>query len=141
MSFPFFLNNYGLSGFRSPARPPAFVGEPWGWLLSSVILAWGQGADHGHVMRFAALSREVVRVGHGPVLVPEDLKHAEVPLSTQGLTVLQAPLWLGNVNGLRPPASFAETHAAHGLSEPIAARHVGDKTWVNARAERLSSLR
>ena len=81
-------------------------------------MAWGQGADHGHVMRFAALSRELVRVGHGPVLVPEDLKHAEAPLSTQGLTVLQAPLWLGNVNGLRPSASFAETLLRMGFLNP-----------------------
>jgi UDP:flavonoid glycosyltransferase YjiC (YdhE family) len=88
--------------------------------MSKVMLAWELGADYGHVMRFATLARELTRRGHEPVLVLKDLTHAEALLTDQGLTVLQAPVWLGNVTGLAQPASFAETLLRLGFLHPNA---------------------
>ena len=86
--------------------------------MLKVLLAWELGADYGHVMRFATLARELVQRGHEPVLVLKDLTHAEALLGSQRLTVLQAPLWLGDVSGLPPPASFAETLLRLGFLHP-----------------------
>lgn len=88
--------------------------------MSKVLLAWELGADYGHVMRFATLARELVRRGHEPVLVLKDLTHAQALLGDQGLTVLQAPVWLGDVSGLPQPASFAETLLRLGFLHPNA---------------------
>lgn len=88
--------------------------------MSKVLLAWELGADYGHVMRFSTLARELTRRGHEPVLVLKDLTHAETLLGDQRLTVLQAPVWLGNVSGLAQPASFAETLLRLGFLHPNA---------------------
>ena len=88
--------------------------------MSKILLAWEHGADYGHVMRLATLARELVRRGHEPVLVLKDLAHAEPLLAGQGLTVLQAPLWLGDVSGLPQPASYAETLLHLGFLHPQA---------------------
>ncbi len=88
--------------------------------MSKVLLAWELGADYGHVMRFATLARELVRRGHEPVLVLKDLTHAEALPGDQGLTMLQAPVWLGDVTGLVQPASFAETLLRLGFLHPSA---------------------
>jgi UDP:flavonoid glycosyltransferase YjiC (YdhE family) len=88
--------------------------------MPKVLLAWELGADYGHVMRFSTLARELVQRGHEPVLVLKDLSHAEALLGGQGLTVLQAPVWMGDVAGLPPPASFAETLLRLGFLHPAA---------------------
>jgi UDP:flavonoid glycosyltransferase YjiC (YdhE family) len=88
--------------------------------MSKVMLAWELGAGYGHVMRFSTLSRELLRRGHEPVLVLKDLAHAETLWAGQGLTVLQAPVWLGDVSGLPQPASFAETLLRLGFLHPMA---------------------
>lgn len=88
--------------------------------MTKVLLAWELGADYGHVMRFATLARAFGRRGHEPVLVLKDLTHAEALLGDQALTVLQAPLWLGDVSGLPPAASFAETLLRLGFLHPDA---------------------
>ena len=88
--------------------------------MSRVLLAWELGAEYGHVMRFATLARELVRRGHEPLLVLKDLTHAEALLGDLGLTVLQAPVWLGDVSGLPQPASYAETLLHLGFLHPAA---------------------
>ena len=102
-------------------------------------MAWERGADYGHVMRFATLGRELVRRGHEPVLVLKDLTYAEALLAGQGLTVLQAPLWLGSVSGLPPPASFAETLLRLGFLHPMALTGVC-RAWLSLVALFQSDL-
>ena len=94
------------------------------------MLAWELGADYGHVMRFSTLALELVRRGHEPVLVLKDLTHAEALLGEQRLTVLQAPVWLGNVSGLVQPASFAETLLRMGFLHPSALTGVC-RAWLS----------
>lgn len=101
--------------------------------MSRILLAWERGADYGHVMRFATLSRELARRGHEPVLVLNDLTHAEALLGDQGLLVLQAPLWQGNVSGLPQPASFAETLLRLGFLHPSALTSMC-RAWLSLMA-------
>lgn len=86
------------------------------------------GADYGHVIRLATLARELARRGHEPTLALRDLTHADALLGHEPFTVLQAPLWLGDVTGLVQPASFAETLLRVGFLHPQALTGVA-RAW------------
>ena len=88
--------------------------------MSRVLLAWEVGADYGHVMRLATLGRELARRGHTPVFVLRDLTHVQALLGDTPFTVLQAPVFLGNVSGLPPPLGPAETLLRIGFLHPQA---------------------
>jgi len=79
-------------------------------------------------MRLATLARELARRGHEPKLALRDLTHAEALLGHEPFTVLQAPLWLGDVTGLVQPASFAETLLRVGFLHPQALTGVA-RAW------------
>ncbi len=96
--------------------------------MPKILLAWEQGADYGHVMRLVTLARELAQRGHEPVLALRDLRHVEALLGAETFTVLQAPLWLGDVSGLPPPASFAETLLHLGFLHPRALMGVA-RAW------------
>lgn len=88
--------------------------------MSRILLAWEIGADYGHVMRYATLAHELARRGHEPVFALRDLGHVETVLGDTPFTVLQAPVWQGDVSGLPPPAGFAETLLRIGFLHPHA---------------------
>jgi UDP:flavonoid glycosyltransferase YjiC (YdhE family) len=88
--------------------------------MSRILLAWEVGAAYGHLMRFAVLARELARRGHEPVFALRDLGHADVLLRDDPFRVFQAPVWLGAVSGLPPPAGLAETLLRMGFLHPQA---------------------
>ena len=88
--------------------------------MARILLAWELGGAYGHVMRFATLARELARRGHEPVFALKDLAHVETALGSAPYTVLQAPVWLGEVSGLPPPLGFAETTLRLGFLHPKA---------------------
>ncbi len=88
--------------------------------MSRVLLAWEVGADYGHLMRLALLGRELARRGHEPVFALRDLTHVQTLLGGDPFTVLQAPVFLGNVSGLPPPLGPAETLLRVGFLHPQA---------------------
>ena len=88
--------------------------------MARILLAWEIGADYGHLMRYATLARELARRGHEPVFVLKDLTHVQTVLGDDSFRVLPAPVWNGDVSGLPPPASFAETLLHIGFLHPKA---------------------
>ena len=77
--------------------------------MSRIVLAWELGGDYGHLYRFLVLARELRARGHEPVMVLRDLALTERVLGPGSFPVYQAPVWLGSVSGLPPPAGFVET--------------------------------
>lgn len=88
--------------------------------MARVLFVWEVGADYGHVVRLAALGRELARRGHAPVFALRDLGHVQTLLGDTDFTVLQAPVWMGQVSGLPPPLGPAETLLRIGFLHPQA---------------------
>ena len=85
--------------------------------MSRIVLAWELGNNLGHVAGFLPLGQELRRRGHQLILILQNLSQvSSLPLSS-GLSLLQAPLWQGNVPA-SPPANYAEILLHYGFLEP-----------------------
>jgi UDP:flavonoid glycosyltransferase YjiC (YdhE family) len=74
-----------------------------------VLYAWEIGEDLGHVSQFLPLALELRRRGHDVVTALRELPRAEGIIGRHGITMLQAPIWQGELlDPPRPPVSYAE---------------------------------
>jgi UDP:flavonoid glycosyltransferase YjiC (YdhE family) len=96
--------------------------------VSRIVFAWELGANYGYISQFLPFARELKARGHEVVLVVKELHHAGRLLAEGNIPVMQAPLWLPNVQGLpEPPLNYAEIllrygyHDASGLSGVVSA--------------------
>lgn len=74
-----------------------------------VLYAWEIGEDLGHITQFLPLALELRRRGHDVVTALRELPRAEEVIGRHGFTMLQAPIWQGEL--LDPPqlpASYTE---------------------------------
>jgi UDP:flavonoid glycosyltransferase YjiC (YdhE family) len=74
-----------------------------------VFYAWEIGEDLGHITQFLPLALELRHRGHDVVTALRELPRAEEVIGRHGLTMLQAPIWQGEL--LDPPqlpTSYAE---------------------------------
>ena len=76
--------------------------------MSTIVFAWELGGDYGHLSRLLPIALELRQRGHTPVFLVRDLLGAETLLTPHGIAALQAPLWLGRVNGLPEPIGYPE---------------------------------
>ena len=95
-----------------------------------VLYAWEIGEDLGHVTQFLPLAFELRRRGHDVVTALRELPRAEEIIGRHGITMLQAPIWQGEL--LDPPQlpiSYAEILFFYGYLD--ASRLVAMiKAWV-----------
>jgi UDP:flavonoid glycosyltransferase YjiC (YdhE family) len=74
-----------------------------------VLYAWEIGEDLGHITQFLPLALELRRRGHDVVTALRELPRAENIIGRHGITMLQAPIWQGELlDPPRPPVSYAE---------------------------------
>lgn len=66
------------------------------------------GAAYGHISRMLPFAKSLKQRGHNVVLVLRELHNTD-NLHSDGMPVLQAPIWLTQTKGLRnPPLSYPE---------------------------------
>ncbi|MCX7628598.1 MAG: hypothetical protein N2Z69_09365 [Methylophilaceae bacterium] len=76
--------------------------------MASIVFAWELGTASGHVNALLPAARVLAGQGHAVTLVFREL-HALRPEDYAGMRLLQAPVWLPQVQGLpEPPLSYAE---------------------------------
>lgn len=76
--------------------------------MSTIVFAWELGGDYGHLSRLLPIALALRQRGHTPVFLVRELLAVEAILTPHGLQALQAPLWLGKVNGLPDAISYPE---------------------------------
>jgi UDP:flavonoid glycosyltransferase YjiC (YdhE family) len=73
-----------------------------------VFYAWEIGEDLGHITQFLPLALELRRRGHDVVTALRELPRAENIIGRHGITMLQAPMWQGDLLDPPQPLSYAE---------------------------------
>jgi UDP:flavonoid glycosyltransferase YjiC (YdhE family) len=95
-----------------------------------ILYAWEIGEDLGHVTQFLPLALELRRRGHDVVTALRELPRAEEVIGRHGITMLQAPIWQGEL--LDPPGlpiSYAEILFFYGyLDAPRLVAMI--KAWI-----------
>jgi UDP:flavonoid glycosyltransferase YjiC (YdhE family) len=74
-----------------------------------ILYVWEIGEDLGHITQFLPLALELRRRGHDVVTALRELPRAEAVIGRHGITMLQAPIWQGELlDPPQPPVSYAE---------------------------------
>jgi UDP:flavonoid glycosyltransferase YjiC (YdhE family) len=74
-----------------------------------VLYAWEIGEDLGHLTQFLPLALELRHRGHDVVTALRELPRAEEVIGRHGITMLQAPIWQGEMlDPPKLPISYAE---------------------------------
>jgi UDP:flavonoid glycosyltransferase YjiC (YdhE family) len=74
-----------------------------------VLYTWEIGEDLGHITQFLPLALELRRRGHDVITALRELPRAENIIGQHGITMLQAPIWQGELlNPPQLPISYAE---------------------------------
>lgn len=80
--------------------------------MATLLMAWEIGGGMGHLVPLAQLAEPLLARGHELHLALRDLSSARSALGpladSPRLHLWQAPLWLPPLQGLPPPASYAE---------------------------------
>lgn len=86
--------------------------------MSRIVFAWELGANYGYISQFLPFARELKARGHEVVMVVRELHHASRMLADSNIPLMQAPLWLPNVQGLPdPPLNYAEILLRYGYHD------------------------
>jgi UDP:flavonoid glycosyltransferase YjiC (YdhE family) len=76
--------------------------------MSRIAFVWELGSSYGHISALLPFVRALRLRGHEAVLVVREL-HNTGSIVTEGIDVLQAPIWLPQVQGLQgPPLNYSE---------------------------------
>src|ERR1019366_1370329 len=80
--------------------------------MSRIAFVWELGSSYGHISVLLPFARRLKQRGHDVVLVLRELHNVSGILGDE-IPILQAPLWLPQLNGLpEPPAQlFRDSHA------------------------------
>lgn len=82
--------------------------------MSRIAFVWELGSSYGHISLLLPFARRLKQRGHEVVLVLREL-HNVSNLSGDGITVLQAPIWLQSMHGLpEPPLNYSEMLLRYG---------------------------
>lgn len=86
--------------------------------MSHVAFVWELGAGYSYIAQFLPLVRELKARGHRVSLLLRELHNAQGLAEAEGIAVLQAPVWLPQVQGLpEPPLNYAEILLRYGYHE------------------------
>lgn len=82
--------------------------------MSRIAFVWELGTSYGHISGLLPFARRLKQRGHDVVLVVREL-HNVSNFSGEGITVLQAPIWLPPMHGLpEPPLNYSEMLLRYG---------------------------
>jgi UDP:flavonoid glycosyltransferase YjiC (YdhE family) len=96
-----------------------------------ILYAWEIGEDLGHIVQFLPLALELRYRGHEVVTVLRELPRAEGVLGRHGLTMLQAPIWQGDLlDPPQAPLNYAEILFFYGYLDASRLAPM-IKAWVN----------
>jgi len=80
--------------------------------MGRIVMAWELGGGMGHVMPLAQVAEQLVARGHELHFVLRDLAGVADALGALArhpkLRLWQAPIWVAQLQGLPPPANYAE---------------------------------
>ena len=82
--------------------------------MARILLTWELGGGSGHLASLSALADALRARGHEVTLALKDLSHAERFLPGATYTVLQAPVWTPQIQGLIAPLNYSEILGFHG---------------------------
>jgi len=86
--------------------------------MSRIAFVWELGTSYGHISLLLPFARKLKQRGHDVVMVVREL-HNVINLSVEGMTVLQAPIWLPPMHGLpEPPLNYSEMLLRYGYFGP-----------------------
>jgi UDP:flavonoid glycosyltransferase YjiC (YdhE family) len=82
--------------------------------MSRIAFVWELGSSYGHISVLLPFARRLKQRGHDVVLVLRELHNVSGILG-DGIPILQAPLWLPQLNGLpEPPLNYSEILMRYG---------------------------
>ena len=82
--------------------------------MSRIAFVWELGTAYGHISRMLPFARKLKQRGHEVALIVRELHNAG-NLHSDGIPILQAPIWLPQTKGLRnPPLNFSEILLRYG---------------------------
>jgi len=82
--------------------------------MSRIAFAWELGTSFGHISVLLPFARKLRQRGHDVALVAREL-HNVSGLPAEGIPVLQAPVWLPQMQGLpEPPLNYSEMLLRYG---------------------------
>jgi UDP:flavonoid glycosyltransferase YjiC (YdhE family) len=82
--------------------------------MARILLTWELGAGSGHLSTLAGLASALRARGHEVILALKDLSRAERFFPGETYTVMQAPVWTPQVQGLSAPFNYSEILGYHG---------------------------
>jgi UDP:flavonoid glycosyltransferase YjiC (YdhE family) len=82
--------------------------------MARILLTWELGGGSGHLASLSALADALRARGHEVTLALKDLSRAERFLPGATYTVLQAPVWTPQIQGLNTPLNYSEILGFHG---------------------------
>lgn len=86
--------------------------------MSRIAFVWELGTSYGHISVLLPFARKLKQRGHDVAMVVREL-HNVSNLSVEGVTVLQAPIWLPPMHGLpEPPLNYSEMLLRYGYFGP-----------------------
>lgn len=82
--------------------------------MSRIAFVWELGTSYGHISVLLPFARRLKQRGHDVVLVLRELHNVSGILGNE-IPILQAPLWLPQLNGLpEPPLNYSEILMRYG---------------------------
>ena len=82
--------------------------------MSRIAFVWELGSSYGHISVLLPFARRLKQRGHDVVLVLRELHNVSGILGDE-IPILQAPLWLPQLNGLpEPPLNYSEILMRYG---------------------------
>lgn len=86
--------------------------------MSRIAFVWELGSSYGHISALLPYARKLKQRGHQVMLVLRELHHA-AELQIEDMPILQAPIWLPNMQGLaEPPVTYSEILMRNGHFAP-----------------------
>lgn len=98
--------------------------------MARIIYAWELGGDYGHIGSFMPLALELREQGHEVIFVLRDLSNAETVVSKYKFSILQAPIWTAQVQGLpTTPLNYTEIILHYGFISKHALSAL-NRAWI-----------
>ena len=90
--------------------------------MSSILIAWELGGNHGHLARCLPIAEGLRQRGHHVTFAVRDTRTAAELLGPAGFPFLQVPLPATRTRLPRPPANYAEILLGEGYADPLSLR-------------------
>ena len=85
--------------------------------MATILLGWELGGGLSHVHNLLEVARELVAIGHSPVLALKDLPGSVAALREVPYRIVQAPVWSGTAPMPFTASSYADILAVKGFAD------------------------